>query len=91
MILWFLTAFSAFFVGLMIITLFISHSVMMLTNYRTLDAVKTKKVCPAPFIQKGSAPDDLNLFDRGELQNVKQFLGRKWWLWFVPITGNIEN
>jgi hypothetical protein len=57
MILWFLTAFSAFFVGLMILTLYLSHTVMMLTNYRTLDAVKTRKMCPAPFVQKGGSPD----------------------------------
>jgi len=65
MILWFFTAFSAFFVGLMILMLFLSHTVMMLTNYRTLDAVKTRKMCPAPFVQKGADPDSLNLFDRG--------------------------
>jgi hypothetical protein len=49
MILWVFTAFSAFFVGLMIIILFITHTVMGCTNYRTLDGMKTKKCCPIPF------------------------------------------
>jgi hypothetical protein len=51
MILWVFTAFSAFFVGLMIIVLLATHSVMAFTNYRTLDGMKTKKCCPIPFFQ----------------------------------------
>lgn len=48
-IIWALTAFSALFVGFMIIMLLISHTFMILTNYRTLDGMKTGKMCPVPF------------------------------------------
>ena len=65
MILWFFTAFSAFFVGMMILCLIVGHTVMIFTNFRTMDSMKTKKVCPLPFFQKGRKPDHLNLFDRG--------------------------
>ena len=48
---------------------------MLLTNFRTMDGVKTKKMCPIPFFQKGGKVDLLNLFDRGEIQNLKLFFG----------------
>ena len=50
-ILWMITCFSAFFVGMMIVALFISHSMMVLTNNTTLMQIKTKKVCPFPFCE----------------------------------------
>lgn len=64
-ILWAFTTFSAFFVGIMIVILCCNHTVMMFTNYRTLDAMKQKQMCPLPFIDKGRSPDQLNVFDRG--------------------------
>jgi len=91
MILWGFTTLSVFFVGLMIIVLFISHTIMMLTNHSTLDSMKAKKMCPMPFCQKGPSPSSINLFDRGELQNLKLFLGRDWWLWLIPTAREIEN
>lgn len=51
-IIWALTAFSAFFVGFMIIMLLISHTTMILTNHRTLDSMKTGKMCPIPFFAR---------------------------------------
>lgn len=53
-IIWAFTAISAFFVGFMIIMLLISHTLMILTNYRTLDGMKTGKMCPIPFF---ASPD----------------------------------
>jgi hypothetical protein len=47
-ILWIITCMSAFFVGMMIVGLFISHSMMVMTNYTTLDSMKKKKMCPIP-------------------------------------------
>lgn len=90
-ILWAFTAFSAFFVGIMIVMLFISHTAMLLTNYSTLDAMKMRKICPMPFFQTNRNPDKANLFDRGEIQNIKAFFGPTWWLWWVPTTREIEN
>jgi hypothetical protein len=55
-IIWAITAFSAFFVGLMIIMLLISHTLMVLTNYRTLDGMKTGKMCPVPFVSTEDDP-----------------------------------
>ena len=49
-ILWFITCFSAGFVGLMILTLSIGHTFMIATNFTTLDSLKRKQVCPWPFI-----------------------------------------
>ena len=82
-ILWAFTAFSAFFVGIMIIMLTITHSIMFFTNFRTLDGMKMRKICPMPFCQNPKKP--ANLFDRGELQNVKEFFGQSWWLCWVPL------
>lgn len=50
-ILWLITSFSATFVGFMIIALWISHTMMILTNFTTLTGMKTKKVCPFPFCE----------------------------------------
>lgn len=65
MILWAFTALSAFSVGMMIVTLSITHTIMMLTNWRTIDIMKSKTMCPIPFFQKGQNIDRINLFDRG--------------------------
>lgn len=91
MILWGFTAFSAFFVGIMIVVLFISHSMMILTNHGTLDSMKRKQICPMPFCQRGSTADKTNLFDRGELQNFKMLFGPHWWLWPIPTAREPEN
>lgn len=56
-IIWVITAFSAFFVGLMIIMLFITHTMMVLTNYRTLDSMKSGKMCPMPFFAIDNDPE----------------------------------
>ncbi len=48
-ILWIITCFSAFFVGMMIIALLLSHTMMILTNHTTLMSMKFKKMCPIPF------------------------------------------
>lgn len=56
-ILWVITAFSAFFVGLMIVVLWITHSLMILTNFRTLDGMKTKECCPLPFFNTKNDPN----------------------------------
>jgi hypothetical protein len=61
-IIWAITAFSAFFVGLMIVMLFITHTFMVLTNYRTLDGMKTGKMCPIPFISANNNPEYVFLF-----------------------------
>lgn len=60
-IIWAITAFSAGFVGLMIIVLFISHTLMILTNYRTLDSIKSNRMCPMPFFSKENSPDNVML------------------------------
>jgi len=64
-ILWFFTAFSAFFVGLMIMCLVVGHTAMMFTNFRTMDSMKQQKMFPIPFFNKGGKIDQINLFDRG--------------------------
>lgn len=56
-IIWAITAFSALFVGLMIIMLFITHTLMILTNYRTLDGMKSGKMCPIPFLAVDNNPE----------------------------------
>jgi hypothetical protein len=50
-ILWAITCFSAFIVGIMIVALFISHTFMILTNHTTLMSMKQKRMCPFPFIE----------------------------------------
>ena len=50
-LLWGITCFSASVVGLMIIMLAIGHTVMIMTNFTTLDSIKTKGVCPMPFCE----------------------------------------
>ena len=49
--LWGITCFSASVVGLMIIMLAVGHTVMIMTNFTTLDSIKTKGVCPMPFCE----------------------------------------
>lgn len=49
-ILWIITCFSALFVGIMIVALLISHTMMVLTNHTTLMSMKMHKMCPLPFI-----------------------------------------
>jgi hypothetical protein len=56
-IIWAITAFSALFVGLMIVMLLITHTLMVLTNYRTLDGMKTGKMCPIPFLAADNSPE----------------------------------
>jgi len=48
-ILWIITCFSAFVVGIMIVALLISHTIMILTNHTTLMTMKLKRMCPFPF------------------------------------------
>ena len=55
-IIWAITALSALFVGLMIIMLFFTHTFMVLTNYRTLDGMKSGKMCPMPFFATNNNP-----------------------------------
>jgi palmitoyltransferase len=55
-ILWVFTGLSAFFVGLMIVALAITHTLMVLTNFRTLDGMKTGKMCPLPFLSTQNDP-----------------------------------
>ena len=50
-ILWISTSSSAFFVGLMILALWISHTAMIMTNHTTLMSVKTGHIYPLPFCQ----------------------------------------
>lgn len=50
-ILWLITTFSATFIGTMIIALFISHTMMILTNFTTLTGMKKKSVCHLPFCE----------------------------------------
>jgi hypothetical protein len=91
LLLWVFTMFSALFVGLMIVMLFLSHTAMLLTNFGTLNAMETKGCCPLPFCQRGHLPEKVNLFDRGELQNLKMFFGPNIWLWWFPTAREIEN
>jgi hypothetical protein len=49
-VLWAITCFSAGVVGLMIVGLAISHSLMICTNGTTLDSMKKKAMSPLPFI-----------------------------------------
>lgn len=50
-VLWGITCFSASVVGIMIVALFFSHTMMVLTNNTTLMQIKAKKVCPFPFCE----------------------------------------
>ena len=50
-LLWGITCFSASVVGLMIIMLVVGHTVMIMTNFTTLDSIKTKGICPMPFCE----------------------------------------
>lgn len=50
-ILWIITCFSALVVGIMIIGLLISHTMMILTNHTTLMSMKLKRMCPVPFCE----------------------------------------
>ncbi len=49
-ILWLITCISAAVVGIMIIGLTISHTMMILTNFTTLDGMKQKIMCHLPFV-----------------------------------------
>lgn len=63
-ILWLITCFSALFVGIMIVALCISHSMMILTNFTTLTGMKTKKMCALPFCECRDmilAPDNVSI------------------------------
>ena len=59
---------------------------MLLTNYRTLDGMKTGRMCPLPFIATLNNPNKMNAFDRGEVQNVKELFGSNWLLWPLPFS-----
>lgn len=50
-ILWAITCISAGLVGLMIVMLWVGHTAMIMTNFTTLDSIKTKKTCPIPFLE----------------------------------------
>lgn len=50
-ILWVITCISAGVVGAMIIMLWVGHSLMVATNFTTLDNLKEKRMCPIPFIE----------------------------------------
>ena len=50
-VLWAITCFSAGVVGLMIVGLAISHSLMICTNSTTLDSMKKKAMSALPFIE----------------------------------------
>jgi hypothetical protein len=50
-ILWFVTCISALVVGVMIVILLISHSMMVVTNHTTLMTIKQSKACPLPFCE----------------------------------------
>jgi len=50
------TGFSALFVGVMIVALFCTHTMMILTNFRTLDGMKSGKICPIPFLSTQNDP-----------------------------------
>jgi len=56
-ILWTFTGLSAFLVGIMILMLLTSHTVMVFTNHRTLDSMKSGKMCPFPFISTDTNPN----------------------------------
>lgn len=50
-VLWAITCFSAGCVGVMIVGLSIGHSLMISTNFTTLDSIKTRRACPIPFCE----------------------------------------
>lgn len=50
-ILWAITCISAGIVGMMIVTLWAGHTVMIATNFTTLDSLKKKAVCPLPLFE----------------------------------------
>lgn len=50
-VLWGITCFSAGFVGMMIIGLAVGHTMMIMTNFTTLDSIKSKRTCPIPFLE----------------------------------------
>ena len=81
-VLWLITSISAFFVGFMILALWFSHTMMVLTNHTTLMSVKSGSIFPIPFCQhRKNGPtfteSFLNSFDRGEIQNIKSLFGEK--------------
>jgi len=50
-ILWAITCVSAGLVGLMIVSLCVGHTLMVSTNFTTLDNLKKKMMCPMPFLE----------------------------------------
>ena len=50
-ILWGVTCLSASLIGLMIVALWFSHTVMILTNFTTLDSMKKRRCFPIPFFE----------------------------------------
>jgi hypothetical protein len=50
-VLWGITCFSAGFVGMMIVGLAVGHTMMITTNFTTLDSIKSKRTCPLPFFE----------------------------------------
>jgi hypothetical protein len=49
-ILWVVTCISAGIVGIMIVTLWLGHTLMIATNFTTLDSLKKKTMCPIPLL-----------------------------------------
>ena len=34
-------------------------------------------------------PPEYNVYDVGEYRNFTQVFGKRWWQWFLPITGTL--
>ena len=94
-ILWGITCFSAGVVGIMIVSLAVGHIIMMSTNFTTLDSMKTRKACPYPcclnFCPRNFKPESINLWDRGEVQNLKLVFGTNLLTAFLPFAREVEN
>lgn len=89
-ILWALTATSAFFVGMMIVYLLVAQTLLVLTNFTTLDGLKQRRLCPLPFFNK-EIPSQINMFDRGEYQNLRDLFGNNIWTFWIPLSRNVPN
>lgn len=100
-ILWGITCFSAGVVGLMIVGLAISHSLMVSTNYTTLDSIKKKMNGPLPVCECRPLYHSnehvylllwkINTFDRGEIQNLRSLFGTNILTFWLPFGRAIEN
>jgi hypothetical protein len=77
-ILWIITCFSACFVGIMILSLLICHTLMILSNHTTLMSVKQKSMFPMPFCEFRSS------FLNNESVVMHLFLGKSLWSWWDP-------